>query len=192
MHKYLNQVHSFQKLRFRMRNVLTLLYRQISMMSLWSSILSKMPEYGFFHTKAWLLPAKTWKNVLHSCAKFLGCRNSKIFADFFPVDRFSLQQEIQEKEVLQDELIQVVSEKKVVQHGLLLRSNVEGVKLEVAHCLKLEAVHCLPLRIQCETVTSRVFQALSQTILILRLVQMFFFRRTSEDRLQWWCLCIGP
>ena len=39
-----------------------------------------------------------------------------------------------------------------------------------AHCLKLEAVHCLSLRMQCETVISRVFEALSQTILFLRLV----------------------
>ena len=35
------------------------------------------------------------------------------------------------------------------QHRPLLRRNVEGVKLEAAHCLKLEAVHCLSLRMQC-------------------------------------------
>ena len=49
-----------------------------------------------------------------------------------------------------------------------LRRNVEGVKLEFAHCLTLEAVHCLSLL--CETVNSRVFEALFQTMLFLWLV----------------------
>ena len=51
-------------------------------------------------------------------------------------------------------------------HSCSLRRNVEGVKLEFAHCLTLEAVHCFSLRMQCETVISRVFEALFQTHLI--------------------------
>ena len=91
-------------------------------------------------------------------------------SDFFPVNLFSMQQEIQEEETVQAALIQVASEKMAAQHGLLLRRKVTGVKLEVAHCLKMEAVHWLSLRLQCENVISRVFQALFQTILFLRLV----------------------
>ena len=37
-------------------------------------------------------------------------------------------------------------------HSCSLRRNVEGVKLEFAHCLTLETVHCFSLRMQCETV----------------------------------------
>ena len=44
MHKYLNQVHFFQKLAPWMRNVLTLLDGQILMTRLGSSILPKMQE----------------------------------------------------------------------------------------------------------------------------------------------------
>ena len=83
---------------------------------------------------------------------------------------FFIQQEIHEEEAVQAALRQVELEKKAAQHGLLLRRNVEGVKLEVAHCLSLEAVHCLLLRMQCEIVISRVFQELFQTILFLLLV----------------------
>ena len=98
------------------------------------------------------------------CAKFLRCRNSKIVGDpsIFPqLTCLFMQQKI---------LIQVASKKKAAQHGLLLRRNVDCVKLKVAHCLTLEAVHCLSLTMQCETVISRVLQALFQTILFLQLM----------------------
>ena len=117
-----------------------------------------------------------------------------------------MQQEIQEEEALQAPLIQVVSEKKVEQHGLLLRRNVKGV----------EAVPCLSLRMQCKTVISRAFQAFSQTILffIYPLIHFYFLLLVllqkaqvqeqsfplhlletspcSEDRFQSLCLCISP
>ena len=44
MCKYLNQVHSFQKLASWMQNVLTLLDWQILMTRLWSSFLPRMQE----------------------------------------------------------------------------------------------------------------------------------------------------
>ena len=69
-----------------------------------------------------------------------------------------MQQEIPQKEAVQGALIQLASEKQAAQLGPLLRRNVEGVKLEAAHCLKLEAVHSLSLRILCETTISEVPQ----------------------------------
>ena len=77
MSKYLNQVRFSQKLAFLMQTVFTLLDWQILMTRLLSSILPKMqeckmkfmPVHGFCTpnlTKARLLPAKTWRGVLHS------------------------------------------------------------------------------------------------------------------------------
>ena len=119
-----------------------------------------------FHQKR---PQALFGAAVFPCDMFLGCRISKIVVDQskFPLlTCSSLQQEIPEAEAVQLALVQVASEKQEAQHGPLLRRNVEGVKLETAHCLKLGQT----LRMQCETAISEVFQGFSQTILFLLLV----------------------